>query len=137
MKILTSFSLALFSSTLFAATVATGKLSVPKDLSAKAKGIRTVFISIYDAKSPAPMPCAAQKFTLEKDAEGDFLSFTLDSDTVTMMACPRLPETMNLKAKLDRDGSAGRDTTGDIVGTANAIKRGSKDLKISLSTLSP
>ena len=116
----------------FGAAVASGKLVLPKDLGAKAKGIRTVFISVQDPKAVIPMPCAAQKFTLEKDAEGEFLSFSLTTDSVMMMACTDLPETMNVKAKLDKDGDAGRDITGDIVGTVTGVKKGSSNLKITM-----
>lgn len=115
-----------------AAPVASGKLVLPPELSAKAKGIRTVFLTIQDPKATTPMPCAAKKFTLDKDAQGEFLSFTLDETSLMMMACSQLPETMNLKAKLDKDGSAGRDAAGDIVGTLTGVKKGSDKLTIKL-----
>lgn len=119
-------------SPLFAGTVASGKLVLPKELAEKAKGIRTVFISVHDPKAAAPMPCAAQKLTLTKDAEGDFFTFALKDESLMLMACPSVPETMNLKAKLDRDGSAGRDGNGDIVGTIQNVKKGSANLTIVL-----
>lgn len=112
--------------------VASGKIILPKGASAKAKGLRTLFISVQDAKAASPMPCAAQKFTLDKDAQGEFLAFKLDTDSLTMMGCPELPETMNLKVKLDKDGSAGPDTSGDIVGNAKGVKKGATNLKITL-----
>lgn len=117
---------------LIAAPLVSGKLTLSKELTAKAKGIRTVYISILDPQSPMPMPCAAQKFTLVKDAEGSFLDFTVDSDQAVMMACAEIPAEMNLKVKLDKDGNAGRDSSGDIVGVKSGVKKGAKGIAITL-----
>lgn len=119
------------------ASVVSGKLALSKALSTKSQGIRTVFISILDPKAQAPMPCAAQKFVLEKDAAGEFLDFSLDSESLMMMACAEIPGTIKLKAKLDRDGNAGRDSSGDIVGFANNIKKGTKNVNVVLDKLVP
>lgn len=115
-----------------AAPVASGKVVLPATSVAKAKGIRTLFISVYDARSRAPMPCAAQKFVLAQDPGTEVLSFTLATESLTMMACPAIPDVINLKAKLDRDGSAGPDAPGDIVGTLEGVKKGTGQLVIRL-----
>lgn len=130
----TTYALLLFgvSGLATGATVVSAKLVLGKDLAPSAKGIRTVFVAIQDPAAKMPMPCAAKKFTLTKDAEGEFLSFTLDSDSLTLMACKELPETMNLKAKLDKDGSAGPDAAGDIVGRVTGIKKGASQVTITL-----
>ena len=49
-----------------------------------------------------------------------------------MMACPKIPAKINLKAKLDKDGNAGHDTTGDIVGTIADVKKGTQNVTIVL-----
>ncbi|MBI1859331.1 MAG: hypothetical protein HYR96_00225 [Deltaproteobacteria bacterium] len=113
--------------------VASGKLVLPKSLTAKSAGIRTVFITVFDPKATRPMPCAAQKFELTKNAEGEFLRFSLDTASLTMMGCPEIPTVMNLKARLDQDGSAGPDAPGDIVGKLADVKTGAKNLKIEMS----
>ena len=133
MKLSIPICVLFFSIPAVSAPVASGKLVLSKELSVKAKGIRTVFITVKDPKAAMPMPCAAQKFTLTKDAEGDFLTFSLETGSLMMMACQEIPEMLNLKAKLDKDGSAGPDSSGDLVGTLNGIKKGSKNLKIELT----
>jgi hypothetical protein len=134
-SILALVGLALSSAAL-AKPVVSGELLLPKSLNEKAKGIRTIFISIQDPKAASPMPCAAQKFTIDKDAEGTFLKFTLDTDSLMMMACPTVPEVMSLKVKLDKDGSAGRDSAGDIVGVAQKVKKGATNVKVILDKAS-
>jgi hypothetical protein len=120
-----------------AAPIAKGKLVLAKDLSAKVKGIRTLFFTIYDAANPSTMPCAAQKITLQKDANDSFLDFDLTTDSVMLMGCSEIPAVINLKAKLDADGNAGRDATGDITGTPSNVKKGSANLKIVLDKVIP
>lgn len=127
--------LSLWAITAIADPIASGVLRLPGKLSGNAKNLRTIFISIHDARTQSPMPCAAKKLVLEKDAVGDFLSFKLETHTITMMACPSIPELMNLKAKLDQDGSAGRDQPGDIVGFLKAVKKGSRKLTLTLDKL--
>ena len=121
----------------FAAPLASGKLTLAKDLTAKAKGIRTLFITIYDSANPSPMPCAAQKVTLTKDAVGEFSDFKLDDASVILMGCSEIPAKMNLKVKLDADGNAGRDASGDIIGMASGVNKGSRGIRVLLDKLVP
>lgn len=115
-----------------AAPVASGKLI----LKAPASDSRTIFLVVQDPSSPMPMPCAAQKIELTKPLAGE-LAFTLDSDKMQLMACPAVPEVFHLKAKLDKDGSAGKDSTGDIVGIAQNIKKGAKNVNVTLDKVVP
>ena len=117
--------IATLGTSLAAVPLVSGKLVLKKDLSPRAKGIRTVFFSFYDPAAAAPMPCGAAKLAIEKDASGEFLTYTLDEQSVMLMGCPEIPATFNLKVKLDKDGSAGRDSAGDLVGMANGVKKGS------------
>ena len=111
-----------------------GKLVLDNALEKSAKGIKTLFIVIYDADSSARMPYAAQKVELGKDVKGQFHSFKLTTNSVQMMGgrMQGLPKNLRIKAKLDKDGSAGPDAPGDIVGVVNKAPIGSKDLTITL-----
>lgn len=117
------------------AVYASGKIELDKKLVDKAKGIRTMYISIYDAASGMPRPYAATKIDLSKDASaGTFQDFKLTSDNVMTMGHGTMPETMRIKVKLDKDGSAGPDASGDITGTVDKVKQGATGVVIKLDT---
>ncbi len=112
--------------------LASGKLI----LKSPSSDSRTIFLIVQDPSSPAPMPCAAQKIELAKPLEGE-ISFALDSDKIQLMACSEVPAVFHLKAKLDKDGSAGRDATGDVIGIAEKVKKGAKNVKVTLDKVIP
>lgn len=130
MKILIAFLL--ISMAVQATPLASGKLI----LKAPATDSRTVFLIVQDPSSPAPMPCAAQKIELPKPLAGE-ISFTLDSDQMQLMACSEIPAVFHLKAKLDKDGSAGRDSSGDVIGIAQNVKKGAKNVKVTVDKVVP
>jgi hypothetical protein len=94
-------------------------------LQKKDVGIRTLFFVIYDADSAMPMPFGAMKVTLDKDAKGVFYKGTLTSENVMAMSGGAPPKNMRIKARLDKDGSAGRDEPGDLTGVADHVTVGS------------
>jgi hypothetical protein len=96
-------------------------------LAAKSAGIRTLYVTLYDAESSKPMPYGAMKVVLEKDAAGTVYKGKLDGSNVMMMmggGGGAEPATLRIKARLDKDGSAGPDAAGDLVGIAEKVKRG-------------
>ncbi|HET9237464.1 MAG TPA: hypothetical protein VFO10_09455 [Oligoflexus sp.] len=112
-----------------------------KQLTAAA-GIRTLYVIVFDAKSPRPY--GAMKVDLKADASGTLYKGDLTVDpeatstkndgNVMVMGAPTLPTTIRLKARLDKDGSAGKDQPGDIVGIAEEVAAGST-AKIVINTL--
>ena len=92
----------------------------------KKTGIRTLYVTLYDAASSMPMPYGAVKVNLDKDANGTFYKAELTSENVTVMSGGDVPKTLRIKARLDKDGSAGRDEAGDLVGIADQVAVGSK-----------
>ncbi len=130
----------LISNIAVAGILASGTIELKKDsvLVSKAKGIRTLFVVIYDLKSKRPMPYGAVKYDLKTDAKGVFHKFELTTENVKQMGGmmgSSVPTELRIKARLDKDGSGGRDRPGDIVGEIKSVKAGSKNLKIVLSTL--
>ena len=113
--------------------LATGRVTLAPELTAKAKGLHTLFISVYDPKSPMPMPYAAMKIELTKDATGEFQTFSLSGDKLMVMGQGEPPQTINIKVKLPSGGGAGPDKSGDLVGMAKDVKLGSDDIKISIN----
>ena len=115
--------------------LARGVLRIEGALVPKAKGIRTVFIVVYDEESPMPMPWAAIKETLSKDAEGDFLKFILTKDNMQQMNpnSHKLPQKIRIKARLDRDGQGGVDQPGDLTGSISGVSTGAEGLVIPIN----
>ena len=99
----------------------------------KDAGIRTLYVILYNADSPMPMPYGAMKVDLKEDAKGSFYKGDLTSANVQAMGGGPVPKNLRVKARLDKDGSAGKDQPGDLVGTADKIKLGEK-VKITINT---
>jgi len=95
-------------------------------LEKKSSGIRTLYITLYDEASQMPMPYGAAKITLEKDASGTIYKGKLDSSNIIVMGHEGTPKTLRIKARLDKDGSAGPDAHGDLVGIITGVKVGEK-----------
>lgn len=114
---------------------ARGSLVLKEDLRDQARGIRTVFIVLYDEESPAPMPYAAIREVISKDASGEFLNFVLTKDNMQIMnqQSHKTPSKLRIKARLDRSGTAGMDQPGDITGEISGVSAGSEGLKIVLN----
>ena len=96
------------------------------DIEKKGAGIRTLFITLYNEASQAPMPYGALKIELTADAKGTVYKGKLDTTNVMIMGGTDMPKTLRIKARLDKDGSAGTDAAGDLVGNATGVKPGSK-----------
>jgi len=97
-----------------------------KEMVKKDSGIRTMFIVIYDAESKMPQPYGAMKVALDKDARGTFYKGSLTTENVMLMGGGDLPKAIRIKARLDKDGSAGPDEPGDLVGIAEKVTLGAK-----------
>ena len=95
-------------------------------LEKKSAGIRTLYITLYDEASQMPMPYGAAKISLEKDATGTVYKGKLDSSNIVVMGQGGSPKSLRIKAKLDKDGSAGPDSQGDLVGVVTGVKLGDK-----------
>ncbi len=92
----------------------------------KNAGIRTLYVIIYDAESAMPMPYGALQVKLDKDAKGSFYKGDLTTSNVMMMSGGPVPKSVRIKARLDKDGSAGKDDAGDLVGIVDKVKAGDK-----------
>ncbi|SMF64648.1 c-type cytochrome biogenesis protein CcmI/CycH [Pseudobacteriovorax antillogorgiicola] len=118
--------------------LASGTVVLDKSLEAKAKGIRTLFLVIYNPESKMPMPYGAKKVALKSDAKGKFHNFQLDMGSISLMPAAKMGgklQTMRIKARLDKDGSAGRDQPGDIYGEVSKVAVGAKNVTITLNKM--
>ena len=113
--------------------IASGSVHLSPSLTAAAKGVRTLYITVFDANSPMPMPYGAMRAALEQDAEGLFYEFVLTPERLRVMnPNAPLPTTLRIKARLDRDGRGGRDQTGDLTGEVTNVAAGSSAVKVSI-----
>ena len=114
--------------------LATVEISVDDKVVKNAAGLRTLFVIVYDSESRMPMPYGALKVELKADAKGSIYKGELTTANIQRMneQAP-VPKSIRLKARLDKDGSAGMDQPGDVVGKLDAIKVGDS-AKIMINT---
>ena len=108
---------------------AAGKVTVAPELSADAHSIETLFVIVFDPDSPMPMPMGAMKERLPGGLQDGF-AFSLTKEKMIRMGGgmgdepSHHPKYLRLKARLDKDGLAGPDQPGDIVGIVENVPFG-------------
>jgi hypothetical protein len=106
--------------------IADVEVKLDDKLAKKGADIRTMFIVLYDAESQAPMPYGALKVDLDKAAKGTFYKAALTTGNIYVMGGGPLPKAIRIKARLDKEGNAGGDKPGDLVGVAEKVAVGGK-----------
>ena len=96
---------------------------------------KTLFLILYDANSPMPMPYGAVKESLSQPPKpGEAYPFFITKEKIqTMRPNAPLPEVLRLKIRLDLDGLAGRDQPGDFSGEIKKIDKGTRGVTITLA----
>lgn len=106
-----------------------GKVVLAPDLKGKTTGAETLFIIV--GYPDRPMPYGAFKKTVGGNLEGTIYEFALTNDNLQrMMPDQAWPAQFKLKARLDRDGIAGADQPGDLVGEVFPVSPGSEGVEI-------
>lgn len=116
---------------------ARGQVVLDDALADKAKEIETLFI--IAAGMDRPMPLGAMKKTLGNGAKrGVIYEFVLTNESMVRMDmnAPFPPE-FKLKARLDRDGTAGPDQPGDLVGEVTPVRLGAEGVEIRINRVIP
>lgn len=128
-----------------------GTVEVAAPLQEKGKAARTLFIILRDASVDDPpitvieadaivgnkprrssMPWGAYRDNVNFSINSSY-GFTITKDNLQLMGQQSdPPSSFNIKVRLDRDGQGGADQPGDLVGTLQQVKRGSKDVRIIL-----
>lgn len=119
---------------------ASGKIALDESLADKAKGIRILYLVVYDADSPMPMPYGAMKERLEEDAvSGEFFDFMITKEKLQVMmarddpmAMAAHPKNIRVKVRLDKDGLAGMDQPGDLTGSTGPMAFGAENVTIKI-----
>jgi hypothetical protein len=111
---------------------ARGQVVLGDAVAEKAEGIQTLFI--IAAGMDRPMPLGALKKTLSGDGKaGVIYDFVLTNESMMRMdPNGQFPDEFKLKARLDRDGTAGPDQPGDLVGEVNPVMIGDSGVVITI-----
>ena len=128
-----------------------GTVEIAPPLQEKGRVARTIFIILRDAsavKTPitvseadaiignkprrSSLPWGAYRDNVDFASNSSY-GFTITKDNLQLMAQQSdPPAAFNIKVRLDHDGQGGADQRGDLVGTLQQVKRGSKDVRIVL-----
>ena len=114
-----------------------GRVLLDPALVEKADGIRTLYLILYDADSTVPMPYGAVRERLsESMREGSGYNFLITKEKIQTMrpdAQHFPPKNLRVKARLDKDGRAGRDQPGDLTGMVGQVPLGTTDVELKIS----
>jgi hypothetical protein len=109
-----------------------GTVELPGEMRADAEGIRTMFVSIFDEESQMPMPYGAMKEYLPDDLSKP-IEFALTKEKMQIMnPNARMPRYMRVKVRFDKDGMAGADQPGDLVGIVEHVQFGAENVRLKI-----
>jgi hypothetical protein len=110
-----------------------GNISLAEELISKADGVDTLFITLFDANSPRPMPYAAMRERISGPIQGQFFNFMITPERIQVMnPSAQVPKSFRIKARLDRDGQGGMDQSGDLTGELDGVPLGAQDVAITI-----
>lgn len=111
-----------------------GKVVLSDTLKPAAEGARVLFLIV--SPTDTPMPYGAFRKTVGDKPEGVIFEFALTYDNLQRMRedLP-WPAQFKLKARLDRDGVAGPDQPGDLVGEVAPLAPGATDVEVKIDRL--
>jgi hypothetical protein len=120
---------------------AAGQVVVSPELAQDAQSVETLFVILFDPDSPMPMPLGAVKERMTGGFSGTF-DFSLTKEKMLRMGMQdgepvNYPKYLRLKARLDKDGLAGPDQPGDLVGIVENVPFGSTDVTIKIEKKIP
>jgi hypothetical protein len=115
---------------------ARGQIVVAPELAQVAQGIQTLFVIVSGTEMP--MPYAAVRRTLKTSLADEPYRLILTDENVQKMREMELwPAQFKLKARLDRDGVAGPDQPGDLVGEVPLVNAGDQNVVITIDRVVP
>jgi hypothetical protein len=113
---------------------ARGDIALASELIDKAKGIETLFIVVFDADNPMPMPYGAMRDKITLSGTSQISDFILTPERLQIMRPDApVPKNFRLKVRLDRDGQAGPDQPGDLVGQIDRVAYGTDNIHLSIT----
>lgn len=115
-------------------SIVKGKVTIKESLIPDARGIRRLFVVLYDADSERPMPYGAITFSIKPVESATVRPFNLNFENLNVMnkSIP-IPKNFRIKARLDVDGIAGPDKLGDLVGESSPVAFGSDNVQVKIT----
>jgi hypothetical protein len=111
-----------------------GDVELSPDLVEKAQGIETLFIVVYDADSPMPMPYGAYRDRVSAGSSKEVANFVLTPEKLQVMRPDApVPKNFRVKVRLDRDGQGGQDQPGDLVGQVDRVAYGASGVHVAIT----
>lgn len=115
-----------------------GKIKVAPHVLEAGRTAKTLFITLFDANSDAPMPYGAMRESLAAPIGPEGYDFLITPERISNMAEGRpQPEAFRVKARLDMDGMGGPDQPGDMTGKVDRVTPGSENVEILISDVVP
>lgn len=110
--------------------IASGQIELSEELTSYAKGIRTLYLTVFAAGEARPY--GAIRYTLRENAKGSFHTFILTPDNLQIMGMDKTPpkSPIRIKARLDTTGQAGADKEGDLTGEVTGVPLAAQNLSI-------
>lgn len=112
---------------------ARGRVILADELKDPARDLKTLFI--IASPLDMPMPLGALRKTVSEPS-GVIYEFVLTNESMRRMQENQpFPAEFKLKARLDRDGLAGPDQPGDLVGEVKPVKLGAEGVEIRIDRM--
>lgn len=112
---------------------AAGTVELTPELQGDAVGIQTMFVTVFDEESPMPMPYGAMKENLGSDFNQTQTFLITKEKLMVMNPDAPQPKKLRVKVRLDKDGIAGPDQPGDLVGIVEHVNFGERNTAVKIS----
>lgn len=111
-----------------------GEISLAPDYQKDADGIQTLYLILYDGDSQWPAPFGVVRYIVDAPPKGKFLNFVVTKEVIQVMRPDhQLPKSWRVKVRLDKDGMAGQDQPGDLVGGLDSVAFGTEGVKLEIN----
>lgn len=112
---------------------AAGTVELSPELQGDATGMQTMFVTVFDEESPMPMPYGAMKEHLPADFSQPVTFLITKEKLMVMNPDAAQPKRLRVKVRLDKDGVAGPDQPGDLVGIVEHVPFGERNAAVKIS----
>src|SRR5690242_19219600 len=107
-----------------------GTIEVAPNLTGDAQGVGTMFVILFDEGSAMPMPFGAMKEHLPSGLSKPIPFLVTKESLQRMNPDAPLPKSLRVKVRFDKDGVAGPDQPGDLVGSLTEVAFGERKAQI-------
>jgi hypothetical protein len=110
-----------------------GNISLASGMEKEAEGIQTMYLILYDGETQWPAPFGVVRYIIDTPPKGKFFDFVVTKEVIQLMRQDhQLPKSWRVKVRLDKDGMAGQDQPGDLVGGLNSVAFGTEGVQLEI-----